>query len=74
MEDVKFDKIFAGGQLVLATIMLVLMTFEYVYHLFAGHMNLITFLAFSAMWVVVYKLFCWSRRDYKAIRSTTSKK
>lgn len=65
MTEKTFNKILLGYMVVLATLMLLCMSITLGYHLFAGHLNLFTFVAFSAMWTISYKFFCWSIADYK---------
>ena len=65
MTDKTFSKIMHGFQISLAVIMLTCMTISFGYHLFAGNLNLFTFICFTAMWTISYKMFCWSIAEYK---------
>lgn len=65
MTERTISKIMHGFQISLATIMLLCMTISFGYHLFAGNLNLFTFLCFLAMWTISYKMFGWSIAEYR---------
>lgn len=65
MTERTISKIMHGFQISLASIMLLCMTISFGYHLFAGNLNLFTFVCFTAMWTICYKMFRWSVAELK---------
>lgn len=65
MTEKTFAKFVNGLQISLATIMLLCMTISFGYHLFAGNLNLFTFVCFTALWTISYKMFRWSVAELK---------
>lgn len=65
MTEKTITKIMHGYQISLAVLMLLCMTSLLGYNLFAGRLNLFTFVCFTAMWIISYKMFCWSIAEYK---------
>ncbi len=65
MTEKTATKIMHGFQISLAVILLLCVTISLGYHLIAGNLVLFTFCCFSAMWVISYKMLCWSIAEYK---------
>ena len=61
-------------QAILAIIMFVLMTLLFGYNLIACQLSLISFVCFSVIWVLSYKLLKMSVAEYKEVVSNSKQK
>lgn len=65
MTEKTATKIMHGFQISLASLMLICISISYCYHLIAGNFKLFIFCCFTIMWIVCFKMFLWSIREYK---------